>query len=121
MLEFGVVVYSPAPADPMALGPEHLMQLEGYPAAAKELGGKVLGGSYFGGLRGFAFQSSTTAMAVRGDTARAGTLVDSDLVPAAFFVLKAPDMDTAVQIARLHPAAREGGVEVRPMFVAPKE
>lgn len=121
MIEYGVIVYSPAPADPMALDPEHVKQLESYPSQAKELGGKVLGGSYFGGLRGFAFQSSTAAMAVRGDAVRAGALVDSDLVPAAFFVLKAPDMDVAVRIALLHPAAREGGVEVRPMFVAPKE
>ena len=120
MPQYGVLVYAPAPADPMALTPEHLEQLEHYPAQAKRLGGKVLGGSYFPAQRGFAFAPSTVARSVRGVTVRDGTLVESDLVVAAFFVLSAPDMDVAVRVARAHPAAAGGGgVEVRPMFVPP--
>ncbi len=121
MPQFGVLVYSPAPADPMALSPEHLELLARYPAQAKELGGKVLGGSYFAGDRGFAFEPSTTARAIRGDAVSNGPLVESDLVAAAFYVLSAPSLDVAVQIARLHPACRDGGIEVRAMFVAPAE
>jgi len=117
MPQYGMVVYSPAPADPMALTPEHVELLEGFPAQAKALGGKVLGGTYFSKQRGFAFDPSTTAMAVQGDTQRTGTLIDSDLVLAAFFVLAAPSIDVAVQIAKLHPASGDGGVEVRPLFV----
>lgn len=56
-------------------------------------------------------------MAVQGDTVQSGTLVNSDLVVSAFFVVTAPSIDVAVQIAQLHPATRDGGVEVRPMFV----
>jgi hypothetical protein len=93
--------------------------LERYPARAKELGGKVLGGSYFPGQRGFAFEPSTTATSIVGDTVRSGPLVESDLVVAAFYVLSAPDMDVAVRIAKLHPATRDGGVEVRPLFPSP--
>lgn len=119
MPQYGVLVYSPPPADPMALTPDYLELLDRYPAQAKELGGKVLGGSYFPGQRGFAFEPSTTATAIRGDTVRSGPLVESDLVVAAFYLLQAPDSDAAVRIAKLHPAARDGGVEVRPMFVAP--
>lgn len=121
MPQYGVLVYAPAPADPMALSPEYLEQIEAYPTQAKELGGKVLGGSYFGGLRGFAFDPSSSAMSVRGETVRAGTLIESDLVLAAFYVLQAPSLDVAVKIAALNPAVGDGGVEVRPMFVAPKE
>jgi len=66
MPQYGMVVYSPAPADPMA---------------------------------------------------RSGALVESDLVVSAFYVVAAPTIDVAVQIAKLHPAARDGGVEVRPLFV----
>jgi len=117
MPQFGMVVYSPAPADPMGLSAEHVAALEDYPAQAKALRGKVLGGTYFGKQRGFAFGPSTDAVAVRGDVVREGALVESDLVVAAFYVVAAPDIDVAVQIAKLHPAAREGGVEVRPMFV----
>ncbi len=121
MPQYGILVYSPAPADPMALTPDHVESLDRYPAQAKKLGGKVLGGSYFSGQRGFAFEPSTTATAVRGDTVSSGPLVESDLVVTAFFVLSAPDLDTAVRIAQLHPATRDGGVEVRPMFVPPTE
>jgi hypothetical protein len=112
-----MVVYSPAPADPMALSPEHLALLDDYPAQAKALRGKVLGGTYFSKQRGFAFDPSTSAMTVQGDTVREGTLAESDLVVAAFYVVAAPSIDIAVQIARLHPAARDGGIEVRPLFV----
>ena len=36
-------------------------------------------------------------------------------------VLSAPDVDSAVRIAKLHPATRDGGLEVRPLFVPPAE
>lgn len=117
MPQYGVVVYSPAPADPMTLSAEHLALLQEYPAQAKALRGKVLGGTYFAKERGFAFASSTQAMTVQGGTSRSGTLLDSNLVVAAFYVLAAPDIDIAVQIAGLHPAARDGAVEVHPLFV----
>jgi len=119
MPQYGILVYSPAPADPRALAPDHLELLAHYPDQAKELGGKVLGGSYFASHRGFAFEPSTTA--IRGGTVRRGPLVESELVVAGFYVLAAPDMDVAVRCAELHPATREGGVEVRPLFVPPGE
>jgi hypothetical protein len=117
MPQYGMVVYSPAPADPMALSPEHLALLDDYPAQAKALKGKVLGGSYFPKQRGFAFDPSSTAMVVQGDVVREGTIGGPSLVAAAFYVLAAPSIDVAVQIAKLHPAARDGAVEVHPMFV----
>lgn len=117
MPQYGIVVYSPPPADPMAFSKEYVELLNDYPTQAKALRGKVLGGSYFPKQRGFAFDPSTSAMAVRGDAVRSGTLVESDLVVSAFFVMAAPSIDVAVQIAKLHPAARDGGMEVRPLFV----
>jgi hypothetical protein len=111
-----MLVYSPAPADPLALSPEHLAQLDDYPAQVKALRGKVLGGTYFAKQRGFAFGSSTAAMTVQGDSLRDGPL-GPDLVASAFFVVAAPEMDVAVQIARLHPAALDGAIEIHPMFV----
>jgi len=117
MPQYGMVVYSPAPADPTAFSADYLELLDEYPAQAKALGGKVLGGTYFPKQRGFAFDPTTSAMAVQGDTVRDGTLVESDLVVSAFYVVAAPSIDVAVQIAKLNPAARDGGVEVRPLFV----
>ncbi|MCL4554719.1 MAG: YciI family protein [Actinobacteria bacterium] len=119
MPQYAVIVYSPAPADPMALAPEYLERIDGYAALAKELGGKVLGGSYFSAERGFAFEPSTSAKSISGETVSSGPLVESDLVVAALFVLSARDIDTAVRIAQQHPAVRDGGVEVRPLYSAP--
>jgi hypothetical protein len=100
----------------MALPHDHVEALEQYPVLAKEVGGKVLGSSYFAAQRGFAFEPSTAAVTVRGNTVRSGPLVESDLVASAFYVLSAPDIDTAVRAARLHPSVRDGGVEVRPLL-----
>jgi len=90
--------------------------LDGYPAQAKALGAKVLGGSYFSKERGFAFGASTNTMTITGDAVRTGQLRESDLVVASFHILSAPDLDTAVRAAQTHPAARDGAIEVRPMF-----
>jgi len=117
MPQFGILVYSPAPADPTTLSPEHLARLGEYPEKAKALKGKVLGGTYFPKQRGFAFDPSTSAMVVEGDTIQELTTGESNLVAAAFFVLAAPNIDVAVQIARLHPAALDGRIEVHPVFV----
>jgi len=116
MPQYGMIVYSPAPADPMALSPEHLSALEAYPEQAKALKGKVLGGNYFAKQRGFAFDPSTRAMTVEGDAVREGTLSGSNLVACAFYVVAAPSVEVAVQIAKLHPATRQGAVEIHPLF-----
>ncbi|MGV8084482.1 MAG: hypothetical protein AB2L09_12770 [Coriobacteriia bacterium] len=116
MPQYGMIVYSPAPADPMSLSPEYLAALEDYPEQAKALKGKVLGGNYFAKQRGFAFDPSTAVMTVEGDDVRGGTLVQSDLVACAFYIVAAPSIEVAVQIAGLHPAAREGGIEIHPVF-----
>ena len=120
MPQYGVLVYLPAPADPARLDTEYLEAIERYPEEAKRLGGKVLGGSYFPGQRGFAFEASTKAVSVEAGESRPGALTDSPLVPAAFFVLSAPDVDAAVQTARAHPAATTGGIEVRELYPEPK-
>lgn len=116
MPQYGVIIYTHEPADPMAMELEYLELLSQYPERAKESGGKVLGASYFAGHRGFAFEPTTKAVAIRGDEARDGTLLPSDLVVSAFFVVSAPSMEVAVRVAKLHPAVRDGGVEVRPLF-----
>jgi hypothetical protein len=114
--QYGMLVYSTAPADPLTFTSEHLALLGDYPAQAKALKGKVLGGTYFPKQRGFAFGPSTSAMTVQGDTVSEGTLA-SGMVASAFYVVAAPSLEVAVQIAKLHPAARDGAVEVHPLFV----
>lgn len=113
MPKYGVFVISPAPADPMSITPEYLEMLNAYPAQVVELGGTI--------VTGFAFQPSPTARAIRGNAHQDGPLLTAgDLVAAGFYVLEAPDLDTAVRIASLNPATRDGAVEVRPLFVPPE-
>ena len=112
MPQYGIFVISPAPADPMQLTPDYLGLLDRYPSQVAELGGTI--------VTGFAFQPSTHATSVRGGSVGDGTMLGSgDLVAAGFYVLEAPDLATATKIASLNPAVRDGGVEVRPLFVPP--
>jgi len=108
MPQYGILVYSPAPADPTELTPDYLELLERYPAQVEELGGRL--------VTGFALQPSTTATSVRGDTVTDGPFIEAKEVVAGFFILEAPDLDVALRIAKLNPATRDGGVEVRPLF-----
>src|SRR6266511_2101083 len=113
MAQYGILIYSPAPADPMTITPDYLELLERYPAQVAELGGQI--------ITGFALQPSTTATAIRHDVVTDGPFVEAKEVVAGFFVLEAPDLDVALQIAKLNPATRDGGVEVRPLFIPPDE
>jgi hypothetical protein len=113
MPQYAVLIYSPAPADPDALTPEYDKLLEDYGPKVAELGGTV--------LTGFALQASTTATAVRGNVVTDGPFIEAKEVIAGAFILEAPDLDAAIQIAKANPATIDGGVEVRPLFVPPDE
>ena len=113
MAQYAVLVYSPAPADPMSITPDYLALLERYPAQVEELGGTA--------TIGFALQPSTTATSIRGDVVTDGPFIEAKEVVAGFFILEAPDFDVALQIAKLNPATIDGGVEVRPLFTPPSE
>lgn len=113
MAQYGILIYSPAPADPADLTAEDHEQLGRYPALVEEMGGKL--------VNGFAFQPTTVATAVRGDIVTDGPFIEAKEVIAGFFVLEAPDLDVALRIAKLNPATRNGGVEVRPLLLPPDE
>jgi hypothetical protein len=113
MPQYGVLVCSPAPADPMDLTPDYLKLLERYPAQVEELGGTI--------VTGFALAPSTTATTIRGDLITDAPFVETKEVVAGFYVLDAPDLDVALRIAQLNPATRDGAVEVRPLFEPPTE
>ena len=114
MAQYGILIYSPAPADPMNISPEYAQALERYPAQIEELGGRA--------VTGFALQPSTAATSVRGDLVTDGPFIEAKEVVAGFFVLEAPDLDTALRIAKLNPVYLDGGgVEIRPLFEPPAE
>jgi hypothetical protein len=64
----------------------------------------------------FPLQPVATATSIRGDVVTDGPFLDAKEVVAGFYVIEAPDLDAALEIARLNPATQQGGgVEVRPV------
>lgn len=64
----------------------------------------------------FALTPRDMATSVRGDTVTDGPFLEAKEVVAGFYVIEAPDLDAALEIARRTPALHEGGgVEVRPV------
>lgn len=113
-MQYGILIYGPAPADPMEIPPEYEKALESYGAQIEEQGAKS--------VTGFALQPSTTATSVRGDVVTDGPFIEAKEVVAGFFVIEAPNLDVALKVAKLNPATQHGGgVEVRPLFVPPEE
>lgn len=113
MPQYGIFVYAQAPEDPAALTPELLAELEAYPDKVAALGGNI--------DIGFAFQPSAQAKSIRDDVVTDGPYIDASEVAVGYFVLSAPDLDTAVAIAKLNPSTKGGGVEVRELFGPPVE
>jgi hypothetical protein len=107
MPRYVILLYPPAPADWAEATPEELAAYQRWAEQVEELGGKT--------LSAHALQSSTTATSIRGDVITDGPFVESKEVLGGFSVIEARDLDHALEIARLSPATRTGGVEVRPI------
>jgi hypothetical protein len=64
----------------------------------------------------YALTPRDMATSIRGDIITDGPFLDSKEVVAGFYVIEAPDLDAALDIARLNPVVHDGGgVEVRPI------
>jgi hypothetical protein len=80
-----------------------------FAAGVDGLGGKL--------VRGSALQPTTTATSVRGGSeVTDGPFVETKEALGGYYLVEAPDLDTALAVARTVPA-RFGGVEVRPVMV----
>ncbi len=112
MAQYAILLFSPAPADPLELPPDELQAQIDYGAKIEELGGKIVSAE--------ALTASTQGRSVRGDVVTDGPFIESKEVLAGFFVLEARDLDHAMEIARLCPSTWRGGVEVRPLFIPPE-
>ncbi len=111
MAQYAILLYSPAPADPMESPAEELRLHLEFGDKVAELGGKILSPA--------ALAPSTTATAIRGDLVTDGPYIESTEVLAGFFILEARDLDHALRIAKRNPATIRGGIEVRPLFEPP--
>ena len=73
-----------------------------------EHGGKLVSGQ--------ALQPTQTATTIRGDVVTDGPFVETKEALGGYYLVEAPDLDTAIAIGKLCPA-EFGGVEVRPIMV----
>ncbi len=94
-------------ASPEVMG-EILEEHNAFAAGVEAHGGKLLGGE--------ALQPTGTATSVRdGSDVTDGPFVETKEALGGYFLVDAPELDTAVAVARTVPA-RFGGVEVRPVM-----
>ncbi|MFI7698428.1 YciI family protein [Nonomuraea sp. NPDC049480] len=108
MAQYAILLYAKAPADPDDLTPEESEAHHQHGQDVAKLGGTM--------LTAFALQPSTTATTVRGDAITDGPFLDAKEVVAGVYVIEAPDLDVALEIARRNPITQlGGGVEVRPV------
>ncbi|HKD98180.1 MAG TPA: YciI family protein [Micromonosporaceae bacterium] len=73
-----------------------------------ESGGKI--------VHGEALQPTSTATSIRDDVVTDGPFTETKEVLGGFYLVEARDLDHAIAIGKLCPAAY-GGVEVRPVMV----
>lgn len=67
-------------------------------------------------LVAYALTPRDLATSIRADGVTDGPFVDAKEIVAGFYIIEAPDLDTALAIAGTNPVVREGGgVEVRPV------
>jgi hypothetical protein len=109
MAQFMILIYEDearyATATPEVYG-EILEEHNRFSAGVEALGAKLVGGE--------ALELTTTATSVRGTDVTDGPFVETKEALGGYYLVDAPDLDTALAVARTVPA-RFGGVEVRPV------
>ena len=110
MSQYMILIYedeaSYATATPQVMG-EVMEAHNQFAAGVEQLGAKLVGGE--------ALQSTGTATTVRGSEVTDGPFVETKEALGGYYLIDAPDLDTALAVAKTCPA-RFGGVEVRPVM-----
>jgi hypothetical protein len=110
MSQYVILIYedeaSYATATPQVMG-EVMEAHNQFAAGVEQLGAKLLGGE--------ALQDTSTATTVRGSDVTDGPFVETKEALGGYYLVDAPDLDTALRVAKTVPA-RFGGVEVRPVM-----
>ncbi|MCV2489315.1 YciI family protein [Geodermatophilus sp. YIM 151500] len=111
MAQYVILIYEDeaayANASPEVLG-EVMKAHDDFTAQVPQHGAKLLGGE--------ALEPTGTATSVRsGSEVTDGPFVETKKALGGYYLIEAPDLDTALRIGRLCPA-RFGGVEVRPVM-----
>ncbi|TCO13868.1 hypothetical protein EV652_12528 [Kribbella steppae] len=107
MAQYAILIYAEDSAHALDATPEELETCDGHADEVEQEGAMVAA---------FALTPRDMATSIRGDVVTDGPFLEAKEVVAGFYVIEAPDLDAAVEIARRNPATQEGGgVEVRPV------
>ncbi len=110
MSQYMILIYedeaSYATATPEVMG-EIMEAHKQFSAGVEQHGVKLVGGE--------ALHNTSTATSVRGGEVTDGPFVETKEALGGYYLVDAPDLDTALAVARTVPA-RFGGVEVRPVM-----
>ncbi|MGY1780020.1 YciI family protein [Geodermatophilus sp. SYSU D01036] len=110
MTKYLVLIYEDeaqyATATPDVYG-EIMAEHDTFSAGVERHGAKLLGGE--------ALEPTTTATSVRGGEVTDGPFAETKEALGGYYLIDAPDLDTALAVAKTVPA-RFGGVEVRPVM-----
>ena len=93
-------------------GPQLQEIVSRHMAVSKELGAKRVGGT---GLKGTS--SATTVRTSKGkQTIHDGPFAEAKEQLGGFYLIEAPNLDTALEIAKKVPLGADGAIEVRPVL-----
>ncbi|MDQ1512172.1 MAG: hypothetical protein QOC59_14 [Microbacteriaceae bacterium] len=107
MAQYAVLIYAADSAHAPEAALEDLEEHDRHADEVAEAGSMLVA---------YALTPREMATSVRAGGVTDGPFIDANEVVAGFYVLEAPDLDTALAIARTNPAIRAGGgVEVRPV------
>jgi hypothetical protein len=107
MAQYAILIYANDSAHAADATPEDLEPHDRHAEEVAKRGAMVAA---------FALQPIAVATSIRGDVVTDGPFLDAKEVVAGFYVIEAPDLDAALEIARRNPAVQQGGgVEVRPV------
>lgn len=101
MAQYAIFLYVPHVAE--ECGPEHDEHAEDLASSGTM-------------VAAFALEPEETATSLRGDAITDGPFIEAKEVIAGFYVIDAPDLDAALEVARRNPVLHQGGgLEVRPV------
>jgi hypothetical protein len=113
MSQYLILIYDNEAAYERLTADENVTMMDGHQQFATKNGDAIAGGN--------ALQSVSTATTLRPDGAGGFTITDGPFVETkealgGYYLIEAPDLDAAIEMAKQVPVF-EGGLEVRPIMV----
>ena len=115
-MRYALLIYT---TEPTEAPPEEAMKLEmaAYDAFGREVRER---GAFLGGEALQGTQSATTVQVRDGRTVTTdGPFAETKEALGGFYLVEARDLDEAIKIASMIPAAKHGSIEVRPIWEIP--